>query len=119
MKINEILNNSFILSTFVKIKCMKNLFILVTALTLFSCGNNQKEDNLENLNKKSAREVVLTTQTKGDTVYHITKQLIWYNNEQIASSVDTIVTLKKENTWETAQDSTLLLDQIPIYVTIQ
>ena len=29
------------------------------------------------------------------------------------------MTLKKESTWETAQDSTLSLDKIPIYVTIQ
>ena len=98
---------------------MKKILAITSILTLISCGNNEKEDNLENLNKKSAREVVLSTQTKGDTVFHITKQIIWFNNEQIATAVDTVVTLKKENTWETAQDSTLSLDKIPIYVTIQ
>lgn len=98
---------------------MKYLLILGVALSLLSCSNTQKEDNLENLNKKSAREVVLTTKTNGDTVYHITKQIIWFNNEQIATATDTVVTLKKENTWGSPQDSTLSLDQIPIYVTIQ
>jgi len=98
---------------------MNKLYFFACILALISCENNSKEQNLENLNKKSAREVVLTTQVKGDTVYHITKQIIWYNNEQIASGSDTIVTLKKENTWETAQDSTLSLEKIPIYVTIQ
>lgn len=98
---------------------MKKILALIFIMSLASCGNNTKEDNLENINKKSAREVVLSTQTKGDSVFHITKQVLWYNNEQIATSVDTIVTLKKEKTWETAQDSTLSLDKIPIYVTIQ
>lgn len=99
---------------------MKKLYILpVLMLPFVSCMQNQSEDNLESLNKKSAREVVLTTKTKGDTVYHITKQIIWYNNEQIATATDTVVTLKKANTWETKKDSTISLDKIPIYVTIQ
>lgn len=98
---------------------MKKILTIAFIAMLVSCNNNQKEDNLENLNKKSAREVVLSTKTNGDTVYHITKQIIWYNNEQIATAVDTVLTLKKENTWETPQDSTLSLDKIPIYVTIQ
>lgn len=98
---------------------MKNILFLGFTLALVSCTNTQKEDHLENLNKKSAREVVLSTKTNGDTVYHITKQIIWFNNEQIATTTDTVVTLKKENTWDTSQDSTLSLDRIPIYVTIQ
>lgn len=98
---------------------MKKILALISMLSLIACGNNEKEENLENLDKKSAREVVLTTKTHGDTVFHITKQIIWFNNEQIATAVDTVVTLKKENTWETSQDSTLSLDKIPIYVTIQ
>jgi len=98
---------------------MKKLFFIPFLALLASCSNSQKEDNLESLDKKSAREVVLSTQTKGDTVFHITKQIIWFNSEQIATAVDTVVTLKKENTWETSQDSTLSLDKIPIYVTIQ
>lgn len=98
---------------------MKKLFFIPFLALLASCSNSQKEDNLENLDKKSAREVVLTTKTSGDTVFHITKQIIWFNSEQIATAVDTVVTLKKENTWEISQDSTLSLDKIPIYVTIQ
>lgn len=98
---------------------MNKLMFLGLVFSLISCNNTTKEKDVEDLNKKSAREVVLTTKTKGDTVYHITKQNIWFNNEQIATSIDTIVTLKKENTWETTVDSTLTLDKIPIYVTIQ
>ena len=99
---------------------MKKLYILpVLMLSLVSFMQNQNEDNLESLNKKSAREVVLTTKTNGDTVYHITKQIIWYNNEQIATATDTVITLKKANTWEIEKDSTMSLDKIPIYVTIQ
>ena len=98
---------------------MYKIFILGISITLFSCGNNSEDKPVEDLNKKSAREVVLTTKTNGDTVYHITKQNIWYNNEQIATAIDTIVTLKKANTWEATKDSTMSLDKIPIFVTIQ
>ncbi|HAD78401.1 MAG TPA: hypothetical protein DCF99_01820, partial [Flavobacteriaceae bacterium] len=59
----------------------------------------------------SAREVVLTTETKGDSVLHITKQKIWSNDLMIAEKVDTLITHKQY----TPTDST----KIPIYVTIQ
>lgn len=87
------------------------------ALTI-SCGRSGEEQQLENLNKKSAREVTLTTVTKGDTVYHLTKQSIWMNGEKITSQTDTLVTTLNPKTW--ASDSTSVkLNQIPIYVTVQ
>jgi len=87
------------------------------ALTI-SCGGSGEEQQLENLNKKSAREVTLTTVTKGDTVYHLTKQTIWMNGEKITSQTDTLVTTLNPKTW--ASDSTSVkLNQIPIYVTVQ
>ncbi|MDM1522271.1 hypothetical protein OBK22_05630 [Empedobacter falsenii] len=92
---------------------MKKIVFLTLILTTFiACQSNQNENqNLEQLNKKSAREVVLTTETKGDSVLHITKQKIWANNMMIAEKVDTLITHKQY----TPTDST----KIPIYVTIQ
>ena len=90
----------------------KTLFITLSLTTFFACQSNQNENqNLEQIDKKSAREVVLTTETKGDSVLHITKQKIWANDLMIAEKVDTLITHKQY----TPTDST----KIPIYVTIQ
>ena len=97
---------------------MKNYLVLFSISLFFSCGNPTKEDSLENLDKKSAREVTLTTVTKGDTVYHLTKQNIWVNGEKLVEKVDTIKTALKENTWSTDTLSKKL-NEIPIYVTVQ
>lgn len=90
----------------------KIVFLAVALTTLFACQSNQNENqNLEQIDKKSAREVVLTTETVGDSVLHITKQKIWSNDLMIAEKVDTLITHKQY----TPTDST----KIPIYVTIQ
>ena len=90
----------------------KILLITLPLTTFFACQSNQNENqNLEQIDKKSAREVVLTTETKGDSVLHITKQKIWSNDLMIAERVDTLITHKQY----TPTDST----KIPIYVTIQ
>jgi len=94
---------------------------LLSALCFFgfmSCNNGQSERALEQLNKKSAREVTLKTVTKGDSVLHITTQHIWYNGEQITSKSDTIVTAIAPGTWNTT-DSSATLSKVPIYVTVQ
>lgn len=79
-------------------------------MSLFSCQTNtQPEQTLEQLDKSSAREVVLTSAEKGDTILHITKQKIWSNNELIAEKIDTLKTVKSWNDTIKA----------PIYVTIQ
>lgn len=96
---------------------MKYLLVLLTATLLWSCSQ-EKEAPLEQLNKKSAREVTLMTVKSGDSVYHITRQFIWFNGQKIAEKQDTIVTANKVNTWDTeAQKSSL--GEIPIYVTVQ
>lgn len=97
---------------------MKSFLSIIGLLTLVGCSTPKKEDALEGLDKKSAREVTLTTVTKGDTVYHLTKQNIWLNGEKIAEKVDTVKTNLTQNTWST-NDSTPKLNEIPIYVTVQ
>ena len=90
----------------------KILFLTLISTTFFACQSNKDENqNLEQIDKKSAREVVLSTKTVGDSVMHITKQEIWSNDLAIAEKVDTLITHKQY----TPTDST----KIPIYVTIQ
>ena len=91
----------------------KKIFIVILPLTLLiSCqGNPEKEQNLEQLDKSSAREVILSTKENGDSIYHITQQKIWTNNQLIAEQFDTLKTVKSIN----PSDST----KTPIYVTIQ
>ena len=73
----------------------KILFITLPLTTFFACQSNQNENqNLEQLDKKSAREVVLTTETKGDSVLHITKQKIWANDMMIAVKVPIYLTIQ-------------------------
>lgn len=90
---------------------MKRLAYLALPVLFISCtsGGNNKEQKLEQIDKNSAREVVLTSVEKGDTVLHLTKQKIWANNQLVAESVDTLKTVKGWN--DTIKK--------PIYVTIQ
>lgn len=97
---------------------MKYLIGVFSILALVSCSNQEKDQKLEQLDKKSAREVTLKTVVKGDSVLHITTQHIWYNGEQIAAKKDTIVTAAAPNTWD-GVDSTKTLSKVPIYVTVQ
>lgn len=88
----------------------KYIYLVVTFTTLAACQTtSEREQNLEELDKSSAREVVLSTTTIGDSVLHITNQKIWSNNQLIKESIDTIKTLKQP------KDSI----KTPIYVTIQ
>lgn len=97
---------------------MKKTIPFLVLTLMVSCGGSGEEQPLENLDKKSAREVTLTTVTKGDTVYHLTKQTIWVNGEKITSQTDTLTTTLTPKTWVT--DSTSVkLNEIPIYVTVQ
>lgn len=97
---------------------MKYLLSVLCFISITSCQNRQSEQALEQLDKKSAREVALKTVTKGDSVLHITTQHIWFNGEQITSSSDTIVTAIAPGTWNTT-DSSATLSKVPIYVTVQ
>lgn len=97
---------------------MKKILGLTAVVILTACSNPQKEQPLEHLDKKSAREVTLKTVTQGDSVLHITTQHIWYNGEQIASKKDTIITAISPSTWNTV-DSMQTLSKVPIYVTVQ
>ena len=87
-------------------------FILLTIISFAftACQQNlEREQNLEQLDKVSAREVVLSTSIVGDTVYHISNQKIWSNNQLVTEKIDTIKTPKQ------VSDSI----KAPIYVTIQ
>lgn len=97
---------------------MKYLLGILCFITLASCHDRQSEQALEQLDKKSAREVTLKTVTNGDSVLHITIQHIWYNGEQITSKSDTIVTAAAPETWDSV-DSSATLSNVPIYVTVQ
>lgn len=97
---------------------MKYIFFGLSILILMSCSEANQEKPLEQLDKKSAREVVLVTETKGDSVLHITKQHIWFNGEKIADKSDTIITAKRVNTWSVG-DTAQTLSEVPIYVTVQ
>ncbi len=97
---------------------MKYLIICAALFGFTSCGNQQEEQNLEQLNKKSAREVTLMTQKQGDSVLHISKQIIWSNGDKIAEKIDTIITANKVNAWGSS-DTAQQLSQVPIYVTVQ
>lgn len=97
---------------------MKYLLAILCFIIITSCQNRKSEQALEQLDKKSAREVALKTVTDGDSVLHITIQHIWYHGEQIASKSDTIVTAVSPDTWNSV-DSSATLDKVPIYVTVQ
>ena len=90
---------------------MKKLLYLAFIAPLFiACqAESNQEQNLEQLDKSSAREVVLTTKTVGDSVLHITNQKVWSNNQLIGEKIDTLITAKQAN-------DTI---KTPIYVTIQ
>lgn len=92
---------------------MKKIFYFaILSTALWGCQEGQNaEQPLEQLDKTSAREVVLSSKTVGDTVYHLTTQKIWANNQLIAEKVDTLQTVS------VAKDSAQ--QAVPIYVTIQ
>lgn len=89
-------------------------------LSLFLLSCQSKEQKLENLDKGSAREVMLFTHTVGDTVMHITKQTIWFKGNKITTQSDTIFTKEDGNLWvvDDKKDTTKM-SNIPIYVTVQ
>jgi len=95
---------------------MKYLIALFACALFFSC-EEQKTQNLESLDKKSAREVTLSTVERGDSVLHITTQNIWYNGDRIAEKSDTIITAAKPKTWNATDTSSLR--HVPIFVTVQ
>ena len=97
---------------------MKYIYIIASLVFLTACSDQPQEQSLEQLNKKSAREVTLMTQKQGDSVMHISKQIIWSNGEKIAEKMDTIITANRANNWGDG-DSSLQLSQVPIYVTVQ
>lgn len=97
---------------------MKYLLVILGIISISSCQNRQSEQALEQLDKKSAREVTLKTETRGDSVLHITTQHIWYHGEQITSKSDTLVTAVSPNVWGSV-DSSATLSKVPIYVTVQ
>lgn len=90
---------------------MKKLIYLaiITPLFIACLTENNQNQNLEQLDKSSAREVILTTKTVEDSILHITKQKIWSNNQLVGEKIDTLIT-KKQPT------DTI---KTPIYVTIQ
>jgi len=95
----------------------KIAFLFGASILLYSC-ESEPEQKLETLDQKSAREVTLMTVTQGDSVLHLTKQIIWSNGEKIAEQIDTIITPNKTITWDESQKITPM-SQVPIYVTVQ
>lgn len=90
----------------------KYIYTALFSSLLFSCQNqNEQSQTLEQLDKSSAREVILSSKEIGDTILHITQQKIWEKDQLIAEKFDTLKTLKSK----AVSDSTAT----PIFVTIQ
>ncbi|WP_413511590.1 hypothetical protein [Myroides odoratus] len=98
---------------------MKKAILLTSfiALVMTACTQQPSNQNLESLDKKSAREVTLKTILAGDSIYHITAQTIWVNGQIIQQKVDTLKTAKTFNDWGDSQPTTL--EKVPIYVTVE
>ncbi|MHC5200794.1 hypothetical protein [Myroides sp. LJL119] len=98
---------------------MKFKIFSVLSLMIFisSCTQNRPNNNLSNLEKSSAREVSLSSVVKGDSIYHITKQVIWANDQIISQKTDTIITPAKISDWNQSEPTSLI--NVPIYVTVQ
>ena len=89
------------------------------ALSLaFTACTEKPENKLESLDKKSAREVTLSTEVVGDTVLHLVKQRIWANGELILAKVDTLKTAQQIIDPKTNQEPTAMA-KVPIYVTVE
>lgn len=96
---------------------LKIFSLLGLALLVSSCSQNKPTNNLSELEKSSAREVTLHSVIKGDSVYHITSQTIWANDQIVAQKSDTIVTAKEISDWNASKPTSLV--RVPIYVTVQ
>lgn len=91
---------------------MKKILLTTFVITMFyGCQTSNNNENLEQIDKKAAREVVLSTKTVGDSILHITKQKIWENDIVVNEKIDTIITVKQ---WSSSDSVST-----PIYVTIQ
>lgn len=89
------------------------------ALSLaFTACTEKPENKLESLDKKSAREVTLSTEVVGDTVLHLVKQRIWANGELILAKVDTLKTAQQIIDSKTNQEPAAM-SKVPIYVTVE
>ncbi|WP_410878440.1 hypothetical protein [Myroides sp. DW712] len=97
---------------------MKKAIGITSFLALITAAcSQQPKQNLESLDKKSAREVTLKTISSGDSIYHITAQTIWVNGKMVQQKVDTITTAKNVSDWGDTQPTSL--EKIPIYVTVE
>lgn len=90
---------------------------MVLTLALTAC-TEKPENKLESLDKKSAREVTLSTEVVGDTVLHLVKQRIWANGELILAKVDTLKTSQQIIDSKTNQEPATMA-KVPIYVTVE
>lgn len=99
-----------------KIAFMKYILFVAIAILGVSCGQSG-DSNLEQLDKKSAREVSLKAVEVGDSILHITEQKIWANGQLIAQKSDTIKTAKQVPNWDSTTPTTLV--KTPIYVTVE
>jgi len=95
-----------------------SLCLFISILGISCSGTDQ--NNLESIDKKSAREVVLRTVIEGDTILHISNQTIWANNTIIATRTDTIKTPLKAPVWgENPTNDNVDMQKPPIYVTVE
>lgn len=91
--------------------------LLILTISLSAC-TGQEQSKLETLDKKSAREVTLSTEIKGDTVLHLVKQRIWAHGELVLAKVDTLKTLQSIPDTKSNQPNENM-SKVPIYVTIE
>lgn len=95
---------------------MKYILTLLSVFALISCSEG-KQNNLEPIDKQSAREVTLKAVVAGDSILHITSQKVWANGQLVAQKVDTLKTPKEITVWGEKTPTTLV--KTPIYVTVE
>lgn len=97
---------------------MKRILSLFAISMLWISCTEKAENKLESLDKKSAREVTLSTEVVGDTVLHLVKQRIWANGELVLAKIDTLKTAQNILDTKTNQEPAAMA-KVPIYVTVE
>ncbi|MDR0229444.1 MAG: hypothetical protein LBI72_10320 [Flavobacteriaceae bacterium] len=96
---------------------MKYILFVAIVILGVSCGGDSNNSTLEQLDKKSAREVSLKSVVVGDSILHITEQKIWAEGQLVVQKSDTIKTAKEIKSWDSNTATTLV--KTPIYVTVE
>ena len=106
---------------------MKSRILLLSLATigLMAVSCQQQTETETSIEKKAAREVILSSKIVGDSTEHTVEQKIWSKGTIIAAKVTTFKTINLPKTKDTVEDSngnpkTIEYDtKYPIFVTVQ